>query len=195
MIRTRFILDWYNSNATRYPFRLFDFHRQLLSEGLFDAYNHWLFGPVENLAAYDNWIKTHTEEYNNFSAFQKTRIFRMPHGQYYQVLWFRRKKFTAEAGRTLRLSQRYFATQKLYINSGVQIFRTKWEILYLFPLRIELSFRTKWGSLYLRILYSKFLPFLPGGIKPLFFSNSVYFLCVLCSFADFVCRTLRAWKN
>ncbi len=86
MIRTRFILDWYNSNATRYPFRLFDFHRQLLSEGLFDAYNHWLFGPVENLAAYDNWIKTHTEEYNNFSAFQKTRIFRMPQGQYYQVL-------------------------------------------------------------------------------------------------------------
>lgn len=86
MIRTRFILDWYANNATRYPFRLFDFHKQLLSEGLFDAYNRWLFGPVENLAAYDNWIKTHPEEYNNFSAFQKTRIFRMPQGQYYQSL-------------------------------------------------------------------------------------------------------------
>lgn len=86
MIRTRFILDWYNNNATRFPFRLFDFQRQLLSEGMFDAYNQWLFGPVENLAAYDNWSKTHAEEYNNFSAFQKTRIFRMPQGQYYQVL-------------------------------------------------------------------------------------------------------------
>ena len=86
MIRTRFILDWYNSHASRYPFRLFDFHRQLLSEGMFDAYNQWLFGPVENLAAYDNWTKTHPEEYSNFSAFQKTRIFRMPQGQYYQAL-------------------------------------------------------------------------------------------------------------
>lgn len=86
MVRTRFILDWYNSHSNRYPFRLFDFHRQLLSEGMFDAYNQWLFGPVENLAAYDNWTKTHPEEYNSFSAFQKSRIFRMPQGQYYQVL-------------------------------------------------------------------------------------------------------------
>lgn len=86
MIRTRFILDWYTANANRYPFRLFDFHRQLLSEGMFDAYNQWLFGPVENLAAYDNWTKTHPEEYSSFSTFQKSRIFRMPQGQYYQVL-------------------------------------------------------------------------------------------------------------
>lgn len=86
MIRTRFILDWYATNATRYPFRLFDFHKQLLSEGMFDAYNQWLFGPVENLAAYDNWTKTHPEEYNNFTNFQKSRVFRMPQGQYYQSL-------------------------------------------------------------------------------------------------------------
>ena len=86
MIRTRFILDWYNDNATKYPFRLFDYQRQLLSEGMFDAYNQWLFGPVENLAAYENWTKTHTEEYNNFSTFQKNRVFRTPPGQYYQVL-------------------------------------------------------------------------------------------------------------
>ena len=86
MIRTRFILDWYASNATKYPFRLFDYHRQLLSEGMFNAYNQWLFGPIENLAAYENWTKTHTEEYNGFSTFQKSRVFRMPPGQYYQVL-------------------------------------------------------------------------------------------------------------
>jgi len=85
MIRTRFILDWYASNATRYPFRLFDYQRQLLSEGMFEAYNQWLFGPSENLAAYDNWTKTHADEYNGFSAFQKTRIFKMPPNQYYQV--------------------------------------------------------------------------------------------------------------
>jgi tetratricopeptide (TPR) repeat protein len=85
MIRARFILDWYASNADKFPFRLFDYQRQLLSEGMFNAYNQWLFGPIENLAAYENWAKTHPEEYNGFSAFQKTRVFRMSPGQYYQV--------------------------------------------------------------------------------------------------------------
>ncbi len=85
MIRTRFILDWYENNASKYPFRLFDYHRQLLQEGMFNAYNQWLFGASENLASYDNWIKTHAEEYNGFTAFQKSRIFKMPQGQYYQV--------------------------------------------------------------------------------------------------------------
>lgn len=85
MIRARFILDWFANYSKKFPYRLFDFHRQLLSEGMFDAYNQWLFGSVENLAAYDNWIKTHQEEYNNFSTFQKSRVFRMPAGQYYQV--------------------------------------------------------------------------------------------------------------
>ena len=85
MIRTRFILDWYNANSARYPFRLFDYQQQLIREGMFEAYNQWLFGPVENLAAYDNWTKTHAEQYTNFNTFQKSRVFRMPPGQYYQA--------------------------------------------------------------------------------------------------------------
>ena len=85
MIRTRFILDWYENNAVKYPFRLFEYHRQLLQEGMFNAYNQWLFGASENLAAYDNWTKAHAEEYNGFTTFQKSRIFKMPQGQYYQV--------------------------------------------------------------------------------------------------------------
>lgn len=85
MMRTRFILDWYENNAAKYPFRLFDYQRQLLSEGMFDAYNQWLFGSSENLAAYDNWTKTHVEEYNSFNTFLRSRVFRMPQGQYYQV--------------------------------------------------------------------------------------------------------------
>ncbi|HLG38820.1 MAG TPA: hypothetical protein VI461_04090, partial [Chitinophagaceae bacterium] len=84
MIRSRFILDWYTASATKFPFRLFDYHRQLLQEGMFEAYNQWLFGPVDNLAAYDNWTKTHTEQYTAFNNFQKNRIFKMPAGQYYQ---------------------------------------------------------------------------------------------------------------
>ena len=84
MIRSRFILEWFDKYASRFPYKLFDYQRQLLQEGMFGAYNQWLFGTVENLASYDSWTKTHDEEYKNFTAFQKTRIFKMPSGQYYQ---------------------------------------------------------------------------------------------------------------
>ena len=84
MMRTRFILDWYENNAAKFPFRLFDYQQQLIREGMFDAYNQWLFGATENLAAYDNWTKTHVEEYNGFNAFQRSRVFKMPPGQHYQ---------------------------------------------------------------------------------------------------------------
>lgn len=85
MIRARFILDWYEGNATKYPNRLFDYLQQLLREGMFEAYNQWLFGPVDNLAAYENWTKSHAAEYEAFNKFQRSRIFRMPLGQYYQT--------------------------------------------------------------------------------------------------------------
>ena len=84
MIRSRFILEWFDKYAGRFPYKLFDYQRQLLQEGIFNAYNQWLFGTVENLAAYDTWTKSHDEEYKNFIAFQKTRVFKMPAGQYYQ---------------------------------------------------------------------------------------------------------------
>ena len=84
MIRSRFILDWYTTTASRFPFKLFDFQRQLLQEGMFEAYNQWLFGPVDNLTAYDDWTKTHADQYTAFNNFQKTRVFKMPAGQYYQ---------------------------------------------------------------------------------------------------------------
>ena len=85
MIRTRFILDWYTANATKFPLRLFDYQQQLLKEGMFEAYNQWLFGAVEDLAAYDSWSKAHTDQYEAFNSFQKNRVFRMPVGQYYQA--------------------------------------------------------------------------------------------------------------
>lgn len=85
MIRARFILDWFENYSAKYPFRLFDYQRQLLQEGMFEAYNQWLFGTIENLAAYDNWTKTHTAEYTAFETFQRSRVFRMPPGQYYQA--------------------------------------------------------------------------------------------------------------
>jgi tetratricopeptide (TPR) repeat protein len=84
MIRTRFILEWFDKYAAKFPYKLFDYQRQLMQEGMFNAYNQWLFGTVEDLAAYDKWTKAHDEEYKNFTAFQKTRVFKMPPGQYYK---------------------------------------------------------------------------------------------------------------
>jgi len=84
MIRTRFILDWFNTYAKKYPFRLFDYQQQLIKEGMFEAYDEWLFGPVDNLAAFDQWTKNNSEVYTKFTTFQKGRIFKMPPNQYYQ---------------------------------------------------------------------------------------------------------------
>jgi tetratricopeptide (TPR) repeat protein len=85
-IRTRFLLDWYASHATKFPFKLFDYQQQLAREGMFEAYNQWLFGTVENLPAYETWTRTHNEAHTAFSAFQRSRVFRIPQGQYYQKL-------------------------------------------------------------------------------------------------------------
>ena len=84
MIRTRFILDWFHTYASKYPFRLFDYQQQLIQSGMFEAYNEWLFGPVNNLSAFDQWTKSNAEAYAKFTTFQKGRIFKMPPGQHYQ---------------------------------------------------------------------------------------------------------------
>jgi tetratricopeptide (TPR) repeat protein len=85
MIRTRFILDWFNTYATKFPFKLFDYQQQLIRGGMFEAYNEWLFGPVDNLSAFDQWSKTNSEAYTKFTDFQKVRVFKMPPGQHYQA--------------------------------------------------------------------------------------------------------------
>jgi len=83
MLRTRFILDWDQTYAKKFPFRLFERQEQYLQDGLFPAYNQWIFGASQNLAGYQNWISTHAEEYAAFNKFQQVRIFKVPDGQYY----------------------------------------------------------------------------------------------------------------
>ena len=83
MIRTRFILDWYAAYGDKFPYKLFELQRQLLQEGMFDAYNQWIFSSVQNLPVYQNWTDTHAYEYNELVRFQRGRIFKIPIGQYY----------------------------------------------------------------------------------------------------------------
>jgi len=85
-VRTKFILDWFSKYAKPFPFRLYEYHQQLLKAGMFDAYNQWVFGTASNLPVYENWTKTHQEEYNKFDYFQHNRVFKLPTGQYYQTV-------------------------------------------------------------------------------------------------------------
>ena len=88
MIRTRFILDWSQQYKEQFPFYLFDYHEQLLKQGLFPAYNQWIFGAAQNLAAYETWTQTNNKENGDFIKFQRERVFKMPEGQYYHTYYY-----------------------------------------------------------------------------------------------------------
>ncbi len=84
MLRTRFLLDWNKDYAAKFPFRLFDHQKQLLQEGMFDAYNQWIFEAAGDLAKYESWTKLNAEQYSEFTRFQKSKLFKVPNGQYYK---------------------------------------------------------------------------------------------------------------
>jgi hypothetical protein len=76
MARTRFILEWFKNYGDRYPFRLFD-HQQLLKAGLFEAYDQWLFGEIENKARYEQWKIEKVESFSKMESFLFNRVFKM----------------------------------------------------------------------------------------------------------------------
>lgn len=84
MVRTRFVLDWELKYWDKYPFQLFQLHKNFLEKGIFPMYNHWLFGAAQNLAEYDQYTKKNHEEYDVFINYQKNNLFRIPKGQYYR---------------------------------------------------------------------------------------------------------------
>jgi Tfp pilus assembly protein PilF len=85
VLRTKFIITWFETYPTNYPFRLFDYERQLLKDGMYDAYNQWMFGAAENLTVFQAWTTAHADEYTRFTDFQKGRVYKMPEGQYYRT--------------------------------------------------------------------------------------------------------------
>lgn len=85
MLRTRFLLDWYNYYGVRYPYALFDFQRKLLKDGMFESYNQWLFGPVANQAEYKAWTTLHKPEYDTFSAWQRNHPLKLRADEFYNT--------------------------------------------------------------------------------------------------------------
>lgn len=84
MLRTRFLLDWFEKEPGKYAFRLFDYQRQLTREGFFDAYNQWLFGAAQSLPDFQQWTQQNQKAYEGFINFQKGRVFKLPAGQNYR---------------------------------------------------------------------------------------------------------------
>lgn len=85
LLRTKFVLNWfYNKNNEAYPFRLFDQQRYLIKEGLFDAYNQWIFGVAQDAAKYKTWVDDNATQANGFKEFQQSRVFKLVTGQYYK---------------------------------------------------------------------------------------------------------------
>ncbi len=84
-LRRSFITDWYERFPSRFPYRLFEHQKQLINAGMFDAYNQWVFNQADP-ARYKQWVESNKEEADKFTSFQRNRVFKLPKGQYYQLL-------------------------------------------------------------------------------------------------------------
>lgn len=82
-IRTRFILDWYKNGTPPYSYRLFEHQQLLLQQGMFDAYNQWLFGASASSSAYQFWINNHSTEAKEWQTYLRSVVYKIPAGQYF----------------------------------------------------------------------------------------------------------------
>ncbi len=82
-IRTRFILDWYKGGTPTYNYRLFEHQQLLLQQGMFDAYNQWLFGASSSTSAYQIWINNHSTEVKDWMTYLRSVVYKIPAGQYF----------------------------------------------------------------------------------------------------------------
>lgn len=71
MLRTRFMLEWMQRYATKYPSTLFTYQDKLLLEGYYDAYNQWLFGASDNSQEFSTWVKLNAKTYTAFESWKK----------------------------------------------------------------------------------------------------------------------------
>lgn len=82
-VRTRFVAEWVAVQQKKYPFTLFTHQHYLLGQGLFEAYTYWLMAPSIGAEAYRSWHQLHAKEAAGYSAFQQSRVFKLPLGEYY----------------------------------------------------------------------------------------------------------------
>lgn len=64
-IRKKFIENYFKKDAEEYPNVLFQFHKQMLDNGVFDAYNYYLF-QIGNQEEFNQWKESHQKEFEEF---------------------------------------------------------------------------------------------------------------------------------
>lgn len=83
MLRTRFIMDWTQNYADRYPYTMFGRHDEMLRRGYYDMYNQWLFGKVENESQYVAWTKFHENAMPAFESWMRQKPYKPVNGDFY----------------------------------------------------------------------------------------------------------------
>jgi len=83
IIRSRFVLDWFNMSSGKFPHQLMEHMQYLMREGMFEAYNQWVFGPGSDPNGFQLWINTNKEQYGKYVDYQRNKLFRMPAQQNY----------------------------------------------------------------------------------------------------------------
>jgi len=74
MLRTRFMLAYSKDYAISYPFTLLAYQDKMLHDGVYDAYNRWLFGAADNSQDFSLWIKVNSKEYTAYENWRKTNL-------------------------------------------------------------------------------------------------------------------------
>lgn len=83
-IRKKIAENWDKLYKEEYPFKLFQYHLQLIKDDNFEAYNHWLFDEIVSNDAYLKWKDQNPTKFEKFDHFQKGRVFKLSPGEYYQ---------------------------------------------------------------------------------------------------------------
>ncbi len=79
--RAIFLHNWFASSTT-ISNSLYDRMQQLLKEGHFEEYNYWLFEPIQNLSAYDNWMKINQDKFTSFMSYHNNKVFKPKQSDY-----------------------------------------------------------------------------------------------------------------
>jgi hypothetical protein len=74
MLRTRFMLAWSHNYSINFPFTLFSYQDKMLHDGVYDAYNQWLFGAVDNSQEFSLWVKNNSKSYSDFENWRKRNL-------------------------------------------------------------------------------------------------------------------------
>ncbi len=83
MLRTRFLVEWNEEWAQRYPYALFRYQDAMLRAGVFEAYNQQLLGRAEAGSGFEKWVEFHTKAIPEFATWSAANPFKKPKDEFY----------------------------------------------------------------------------------------------------------------